>query len=375
MIILNNRIDILFGVAAAAAFAFAAGCADTPVPTVRSEVLVLVPDTILRLTAPKGEPIVDPIATEFLPEGSLLIADRSERTFWVYSSAGQLAGRISGAGHDAGELQTLYGAALIAGHIAAYDVNTASITRFNRSGELLATWIPDHPRDAPPRTIRTYDDTLLLLTLHPRLRERSALVFIIDSAGRERTRAHRAGNYYRTNGALFSVLSMPIADARQGTILAGFSGSDSLSAYNLDGDLIAAGSLGRNLAFPVVNYSDHQPPGRHLTREDLPVLTRTLRAEERVILSHIVMIDSSTAVLQLDYLPDEGQKRRAFYDAAVFVPVRIDRERHQINIGTPHSIAGRLVGRDSRRGGVLILRAGGNHHEVELLTMRVESAS
>jgi len=143
----------------------------------------------------------------------------------------------------------------------------------------------------------------------------------------------------------------------------------------VDGGLVAAGARGNSLEFSVVNYSDYQPPGRLLAREDLPVLTRTLRAEQRVILSQIVMIDSSTAVLQLDYLPDEGQKRRAFYDAAVFVPVRIDRERHQINIGTPYSIAGRLVGRDSRRGGVLLLRAGTDHHEVELLTMRVESAS
>ncbi len=323
---------------------------------------------VVFLESPPSYPFVDPIAVAVAPNGDYIVGDRSERAVWRFSNNGQYKARVIEAGQDHGRVRALYGAVVLNDEVGAFDVLSSSVTFVDADGKLnRVITLPFTPRWRP-RSVTAVDDTTLLVVHHPGDSPNRRLLRFIDARGLVQDSLVDRGDYYNRNSPIFTVLSMPLADSKDDLVLVGFSGHDSLFAFHRDGRPLAQSRLQtRDFAIRDFETVAQEREGK-LSAADLPELSEEAMRLGITSLSQVLVLDSVTAIAQLDFSNHGGPSRRPFGSASVLVPLRIDRASGAIQAGSPLKVTGALVGRTSA-GQALLLRPTTHAERSELVRL------
>lgn len=177
--------------------------------------------------------IARPTSVYQLPDGRLVIGDKSERNIKIVAAGLDSVGVISRAGNGPGEFSTLLSVGVLADSIVALQGGGAPEVRvYSTDGVLhrsfsVMLW--------GPRDLSVVDDSLFLLTRYPIFRQGQPIVSLLDRSGTTRA-AFFPLDYYLPESAIeLAQYTNPFADGRDGLVWVSFSGSDSVFAFDYHG--------------------------------------------------------------------------------------------------------------------------------------------
>ncbi|HKP76202.1 MAG TPA: hypothetical protein VJT67_11805 [Longimicrobiaceae bacterium] len=224
-------------------------------------------------------------------DGSLLVADFSDKNIKLYDPAGRRTGTVGAAGRGPGEFASLFSAATYGDSIVGYDVGNG-LTVFSPEGRYARLL---KVRDGDPRevmAVRVLDDSLFLLVGAPMGGVRRDLLAIIRPDGTRVSSFFNQSRYFEGRRELSQYVGVE-ADGRGGVVYAALVGGDSVYAFDYAGHQLAAAPadprrpLATTRALLAANHDrPRKPNGEWAFHNNREVF-------------RVVALDSATAVLHV----------------------------------------------------------------------------
>jgi hypothetical protein len=297
------------------------------------------------LSTPDSAPIVDPLSLTIDAKGVGYLADKSEKTITVFSSDGSFKQSVGGVGTGAGKLITLFGSGRLRDSLVAYDFNSASIEVFGPTGEWARRTAMSSDLEGRIRTLRSVDDSLLLLVRYPMGAVDEPLVWLTNATLRPRTKLYGRRTYYERVPNILRGISLPRADASFGLVAVSTVGDDTLAVFGYDGREIARGSFANRAMPTFANFEDLIRANGGSAFRRVGVADSALVAKDAMAVASVVVLSADYVAVGISDQPKGRLMRADFADSSYVTIGRVDRATRQVHFSTPIRVAGSLAGR------------------------------
>ena len=301
----------------------------------------------LRLAA--NTSIADAVWITTDRDGRYVVVDRSEGNIKVYDRVGTLQ-RVAGSpGVSEGEFTTLLGGGIVSDSIVGYDFMTTRLSVFDRKGRFARSLALAGPGKILPLTVRSVDDSLLLVVGVPAGSHRRSLLTLMDLRGAVRAHLFNRQHYFADAADLIQQ-TIVIAAAGHGIIAAGLLGSDSLWIFDYKGHEVASGPIlvdGRHI--PNASALRTANGGKMKAGNGASILAG------RPLLTSAAVLNSRTILLQIMTYDYGRQPRLDRTVGGRYILMQVEPERRGIRIAAEQDRNGGLLGQ-TREGEALVLR-------------------
>jgi hypothetical protein len=264
------------------------------------------------------------------PHGRLIVADRSDKDIKVYGVAGERLATVGGAGLDPGRFAYLNAAQSYGDSLVAYDFPSERVTVFEKGGRVVRTFQPRFV----PYTLRTVDDSLLLLIRHPG--QGGNLLALMRSDGTVLAKFFDPRGVLPTQRLRF--LSGVLADARDGYVFAAVFGTDSLWVFDYAGRRIATVAIPARPWLPRLSELLRRNGGRERNAD-----SSWFHQGVRAVMGLVALDRGSVAIQIAAYDTHEGTDLKRGEHEVVLVHTDPSRESATRSISTEGAMLGRDI--------------------------------
>ncbi|HET7232904.1 MAG TPA: hypothetical protein VFJ16_23045 [Longimicrobium sp.] len=296
-------------------------------------------------------------------DGSLYIADFSDKNVKVYAPRGRRSRTVGGPGRGPGEFQALMTAQVYGDSLAAFDFLDRRLSVFAPGGRFART-IPLSRLGFAPFSVRVVDDSLFLAIAAMPGGERNDALALVRPDGEVVSTFFKLSRYLGSSPMVLQNVGV-IADATGGVVFAGVAGGDSVWAFDYEGRRLGAAPVDP-VAPLVTTRALLEGNGGKLARGDGSYVVDGIRN-----LVGLVAIDSGTVAMQV--APYDANTGTDPVEGGTFIVAALANGR--LDTIARGELQGALAGRD-RQGAALVLRyAGASQDRYTISRLRIAAAA